>query len=84
MAALAARATARVAAARSAFVAGTRSAGALGGRRFSTSTDLDDDDFGGYSLKLSDEQTALKELAREFALKEMIPVAAEYDRCVPT
>ena len=51
-------------------------------RRFSTA-EADLDAFGTgatYSLKLSDEQNALKELAREFAMKEMIPVAAEYDR----
>ena len=33
-----------------------------------------------FSLELSEEQQALKELAREFAAKEMAPVAAEYDR----
>merc|ERR1719240_328045 len=48
-------------------------------RRFSTEA-LDDDYDGGYSLQLSEEQQALKELAREFALKEVIPVAAEYDQ----
>ena len=48
-------------------------------RAFSTEVSSEDDG-PAYSLRLSDEQTALKELAREFALKEMIPVAAEYDR----
>ncbi len=33
-----------------------------------------------FSLELSSEQQAFKELARDFARKEMIPVAAEYDR----
>jgi acyl-CoA dehydrogenase len=46
---------------------------------FSTEASTEEDG-PAYSLRLSDEQTALKELAREFALKEMIPVAAEYDR----
>ena len=50
-------------------------------RRRAFSTEVDEDGMEAtYSLQLSDEQTALKELAREFALKEMIPVAAEYDR----
>lgn len=53
------RVTARVVA-RSAF-AGSRS-GALCGRRFSTAADAEEEGLGGYSLKLSDEQTALKEL----------------------
>jgi len=35
---------------------------------------------GMFSLQLSDEQEALKQLARDFAKNEMIPVAAEYDR----
>ena len=35
---------------------------------------------GGFSLALTDEQTALKELARDFAKNEMIPVAAHYDQ----
>ena len=48
-------------------------------RAFSTAVDAEEE-FAGYSLKLSEEQQALKELAREFALKEMIPVAAEYDQ----
>ena len=34
---------------------------------------------GGISFALSDEQKALRELAREFAEKEIRPKAAEYD-----
>jgi acyl-CoA dehydrogenase len=34
---------------------------------------------GGISFALSDEQRALRELAREFAAKEIRPVAADYD-----
>ena len=34
---------------------------------------------GGISFALSDEQRALRELAREFAEKEIRPKAAEYD-----
>src|SRR5215213_3666380 len=34
---------------------------------------------GGISFELSDEQRALRELAREFAEKEIRPKAAEYD-----
>src|SRR5919204_3830866 len=34
---------------------------------------------GGVSFALSDEQKALRELAREFAEKEMRPRAADYD-----
>ena len=34
----------------------------------------------GFSLQLSDEQNALKELARDFAANEMAPVAAHYDQ----
>src|SRR5213593_4882818 len=34
---------------------------------------------GGVSFALSDEQKALRELAREFAEKEIRPKAAEYD-----
>jgi len=33
----------------------------------------------GVSFALSDEQRALRELAREFAAKEIRPVAADYD-----
>eukprot|EP00967_Tisochrysis_lutea_P138797 scaffold251041_cov15-Tisochrysis_lutea.AAC.1 len=34
----------------------------------------------GLCTTLSDEQTALKELARRFAAEEMIPVAAAFDQ----
>src|SRR5919206_2468714 len=34
---------------------------------------------GGVSFALTDEQKALRELAREFAVKEIRPRAAEYD-----
>jgi alkylation response protein AidB-like acyl-CoA dehydrogenase len=52
-------------------------------RRCFSSATVDDDEFAGargYNLALSDEQNALKELARSFALNEMIPVAAKYDK----
>ena len=46
----------------------------LGRRSLSTSAE------GGFSLALSEEQQAFKELARKFAREEVIPVAAEYDK----
>ena len=51
-----------------------------GARKFST--DLADDDFGagGFSLQLSEEQAALQGLARQFAVNDVIPVAAQYDQ----
>jgi len=49
-------------------------------RCFSTLEASDDVEVGGYNLTLSEEQQALKELARDFAAKEMMPVAAEYDK----
>jgi acyl-CoA dehydrogenase len=55
-------------------------AGNLGttfGRRISSSAGGAAD---GLSIRLSEEQSALKDLARRFAAEEMIPVAAEYDR----
>ena len=58
---------------------GARVAPRLASSQFSTDTS-EDIDMDGYAMALSDEQNALKELAREFAAKEMIPVAAEYDR----
>ena len=53
---------------------------ASGARKFST--DLADDDFGagGFSLQLSEEQAALQGLARQFAVNDVIPVAAQYDQ----
>ena len=53
---------------------------ASGARSFST--DLADDDFGagGFSLQLSEEQAALQGLARQFAVNDVIPVAAQYDQ----
>merc|ERR1719473_327509 len=48
-------------------------------RAFSTAAD-EDFDFGGFSLQLTEEQEALKQLARDFAKNEMIPVAAHYDQ----
>jgi len=50
------------------------------GRRALSSDALIDEADAFYSLELSDEQKAFKELARDFARNEMIPVAAEYDR----
>eukprot|EP00962_Isochrysis_galbana_P051908 scaffold23320_cov129-Isochrysis_galbana.AAC.6 len=47
------------------------------GRRMSSSAGEASD---GLSIRLSEEQTALKDLARRFAADEMIPVAADYDR----
>jgi acyl-CoA dehydrogenase len=47
------------------------------GRRMNSSAG---DASGGLSIRLSEEQTALKDLARRFAAEEMVPVAAEYDR----
>ena len=45
------------------------------------STEMIDDEYEtGFSLAFSDEQNALKELARSFALNEMIPVAAKFDQ----
>ena len=44
------------------------------------STEYAEGEPAGYSLELSEEQSALKELAREFAMKEMMPVAAQYDQ----
>jgi len=47
-------------------------------RAFSTA-----EDFGGeatYNLAFTEEQMALKELARKFTAEEVIPVAAEYDK----
>ena len=73
---LAARATSRAALRSSSRL---RSA-ASGARKFST--DLADDDFGagGFSLQLSEEQAALQGLARQFAVNDVIPVAAQYDQ----
>ena len=73
---LAARATLRAALRSSSRL---RSA-ASGARKFST--DLADDDFGagGFSLQLSEEQAALQGLARQFAVNDVIPVAAQYDQ----
>ena len=53
---------------------------ASGARKFST--DLADDEFGagGFSLQLSEEQAALQGLARQFAVNDVIPVAAQYDQ----
>jgi len=48
-------------------------------RAFSTA--MADDDFEpGFSLAFTEEQNALKELARSFAVNEMMPVAAKYDQ----
>mmetsp|Transcript_18238 Transcript_18238/g.59666 ORF Transcript_18238/g.59666 Transcript_18238/m.59666 type:complete len:438 (+) Transcript_18238:60-1373(+) len=52
-------------------------AGMTFGRRMSSSAGEASD---GLSIRLSEEQTALKDLARRFAADEMIPVAADYDR----
>ena len=73
---LAARATSRAALRSSSRL---RSA-ASGARKFST--DLADDDFGagGFSLQLSEEQAALQGLARQFAVNDVIPVAAQDDQ----
>merc|ERR550537_2070222 len=57
-------------------------------RRFATrnacrafsSAPMEEEFAGGFSLQLTEEQEALKQLARDFAKNEMIPVAAEYDR----
>jgi len=57
----------------------SRVSGVTSRRCFSTAPS-DEDEGGHYSLRLSDEQQMFKELARKFALEEMIPVAAEYDR----
>ena len=43
------------------------------------STELMEEVESTYSLALSDEQKSFQELARSFALNEMIPVAAHYD-----
>lgn len=52
-------------------------AGTTLGRRMSSSAGEASDSL---SIRLSEEQTALKDLARRFAADEMIPVAADYDR----
>ena len=49
------------------------------GAAFSTASDAEEM-AEGYSLALSEEQQAFKELARKFAAEEVIPVAAEYDK----
>ena len=71
----------RAAASRAALRSSSRlRSAASGARKFST--DLADDDFGagGFSLQLSEEQAALQGLARQFAVNDVIPVAAQYDQ----
>ena len=74
------------AASRAALRSSSRLRNAAGARKFggarSFSTDLADDDFGagGFSLQLSEEQAALQGLARQFAVNDVIPVAAQYDQ----
>ena len=76
----------RAAASRAALRSSSRLRNAAGARKFggarSFSTDLADDDFGagGFSLQLSEEQAALQGLARQFAVNDVIPVAAQYDQ----
>ena len=67
--------------ARSALVSSRRAA-TLGLRRHRAafSTDAAYEMAEGYSLALSEEQQAFKDLARKFAAEEVIPVAAEYDK----
>ena len=78
---LAARATSRAALRSSSRLRNAAGARKFGGAR-SFSTDLADDDFGagGFSLQLSEEQAALQGLARQFAVNDVIPVAAQYDQ----
>ena len=49
-------------------------------RAWRSTEHVEEDYEAHYSLSLSDEQNALKELARQFAREEMMPAAAEYDR----
>lgn len=49
----------------------------LGQRAFATEASIPEH---GPSFGLSEDQTAMQQLARDFAAKDIIPVAAEYDR----